>query len=53
MGEEEFARRKNIERYETLLAETTEEAERKVLLELLRAEKDKTPPPGGRRAKDC
>lgn len=50
---EEFARRKNIERYEKLLAETKDEAERKVLLKLLRDEKDKTPPPGGRRANDC
>lgn len=53
MGEDGFARRKNIERYEKLLAETTEEAQRRALLELLRAEKDKALPPRGRRANDC
>ena len=53
MEEEAFVRRKNIELYEKLLAETKDEAERKVLLELMRAEKDKAPPPGGRRANDC
>jgi hypothetical protein len=50
---QEFIRRKNIERYEKLLAETIDEAKRKVLLDLLRAEKAKAPPPEMRPKEDC
>lgn len=50
---QEFIRRKNIERYRKLLAETQDETQRKVLLELLAKEEESASPPGRRDARDC
>ena len=48
-----FIRRKNIENYRKLLAATTNDAERKVLLKLLAEEEAKEPSPKLRQRDVC